>query len=347
VDAKRSAAKLWAVGRAGEAEWANLPAAAFLGDVEFLPDGRLAASVADGAVGVWNRELTRRIDVVGPELDGWPWFDVSPDGNWLAVGAGHVTGWDMATGGRLFDTSELPAAGDAAWSPDARYVVAPRDDHSVGVIDRAGRVVRVLPVPSALEQYSPRDALFSPDGRFVAAAVHRADVVGAVVVWDWRTGEVVRTIDVLAETLTFAPDGSRIAVAEPSGGGAIYELATGRRVADLRGHTSAVIDIEFSPDGAQVATAGFSDAVRLFDADDGSPLLVLHSPEAAVSEIGFSADGGKLAAFSPDVGGDAVGTVRVWALDVDDLVRIARSKVTRGFTEDECRRFLHQAHCRS
>ena len=168
-----------------------------------------------------------------------------------------------------------------------------------------------------------------------------------MVVWDWRSGEVVRTIDELAETLTFAPDGSRIAVAGSRGGAAIYDISTGRRVADLRGHTSGVIDVEFSPDGAQVATAGFSDAVRLFDADDGSPLLVLHSPEAAVSEIGFSADGRKLAAFSPDVGGDAVGTVRVWALDVADLVRIARSKVTRGFTEDECRRFLHQAHCRS
>ena len=347
VDAKRSAVKLWDVGRAGDAEWANLAAAGFLGDVEFLPDGRLAASVADGAVGVWNRDLTRRIDVVGRELDGWPWFDVSPDGKWLAVGGGHVTGWDLATGARLFDSSELPVAGDAAWSPDARYVVAPRDDHSVGVIDRTGRMVRVLPVPPALERYSPRDAVFSPDGRLVAAAVRRADVAGAVVVWDWRSGEVVRTIDELAETLTFAPDGSRIAVAGSRGGAAIYDISTGRRVADLRGHTSGVIDVEFSPDGAQVATAGFSDAVRLFDADDGSPLLVLHSPEAAVSEIGFSADGRKLAAFSPDVGGDAVGTVRVWALDVADLVRIARSKVTRGFTEDECRRFLHQAHCRS
>jgi WD40 repeat protein len=345
VDAERSAVKLWAVGRAGDAEWANLPAAAFLGDVEFLPDGRLAASVGDGAVGVWNRELTRRIDVVAPELDGWPWFDVSPDGKWLAVGGNHVTLWDVTTGAALIGARALPAADEVGWSPDGRYVVAPRDDHSIGVVDRTGRVVRVLPVPPTLKGYSPAVALFSPDGDFVAGAVHREDVLGAVILWDWRSGDVVRTIDVYATAIAFAPDGSRIAVVEPRAGGAIYDLGSGRRVAALHGHTSAVIDIEFSPDGSRVATAGFSDAVRLFDADDGTPLLVLHSPEAAVSNIGFSADGRRLAAFSPDVGGDGIGTVRVWALDVADLVRIARSKATRGFTEDECRRFLHQEHC--
>ena len=65
VDENRTAVKIWKVGRHGEGEWANLPAAQFLGDVEFLPDGRLAASVADGAVTVWNEALTRRISTVG------------------------------------------------------------------------------------------------------------------------------------------------------------------------------------------------------------------------------------------------------------------------------------------
>jgi hypothetical protein len=34
--------------------------------------------------------------------------------------------------------------------------------------------------------------------------------------------------------------------------------------------------------------------------------------------------------------------VRVWALDLDDLIAIARRKVTRGLTAAECRRYLRR-----
>jgi len=39
------------------------------------------------------------------------------------------------------------------------------------------------------------------------------------------------------------------------------------------------------------------------------------------------------------------GVARVWALDVDDLVKIARSRLTRTFTDDECARYLHLSRC--
>jgi WD40 repeat protein len=55
-----------------------------------------------------------------------------------------------------------------------------------------------------------------------------------------------------------------------------------------------------------------------------------------VSALAFSPDGTRLASTSPDA------TVRVWALDLDDLIEIARAKVTRGLTDDECRQYLHQ-----
>jgi hypothetical protein len=33
----------------------------------------------------------------------------------------------------------------------------------------------------------------------------------------------------------------------------------------------------------------------------------------------------------------------VWALDLDDLIRIAEGELTRELTEAECRQYLHQA----
>jgi hypothetical protein len=37
--------------------------------------------------------------------------------------------------------------------------------------------------------------------------------------------------------------------------------------------------------------------------------------------------------------------VRVWALDIDDLLEIARREVTRSLTDAECRQFLHVEVC--
>jgi hypothetical protein len=39
------------------------------------------------------------------------------------------------------------------------------------------------------------------------------------------------------------------------------------------------------------------------------------------------------------------GTSRVYALPIEDLVKIAKSRVTRSLTPDECGRFLHTPQC--
>src|SRR6266545_2807098 len=39
------------------------------------------------------------------------------------------------------------------------------------------------------------------------------------------------------------------------------------------------------------------------------------------------------------------GTVALHLLPIDELRRLARERVTRGFTDDECRQYLHVANC--
>jgi len=41
----------------------------------------------------------------------------------------------------------------------------------------------------------------------------------------------------------------------------------------------------------------------------------------------------------------ADGVTRVWTLDLDELVAIARARVTRGLTTAECEQYLHSSSC--
>lgn len=119
----------------------------------------------------------------------------------------------------------------------------------------------------------------------------------------------------------------------------IRSVRGGRPLAQLVGHTGAVHDVAFAPDDSLVATASADGTVRLCDPDDGRQALVLRGRDREVGELAFSPDGSKLASMGRE------GLVRVWALDLDDLVAIAKRRVTRRLTPAECRQHLRRGSC--
>jgi WD40 repeat protein len=55
--------------------------------------------------------------------------------------------------------------------------------------------------------------------------------------------------------------------------------------------------------------------------------------------VAFSPDGAHVATSSAD------GTVRIYVLDTDELAALARSRVTRSLTAEECQKYLHVDQC--
>jgi WD40 repeat protein len=348
-DVDISAVQIWDLGPTADAEWANLPAPG-ASQVEFMPDGRrvVTSRMRDRAVTIWDLQTGRELRTIGPATDFFRFesFDVSPDGSSIALGgsstrngfggAAAARAWDTSTGEELWRIGHEFDVSEVSFSPDGEHLVTASWDETAKIVDRSGRVIRVL----RERGFSLDGARFSADGSLVATLASEEST--RVTIWDWLRGEVARTIEVghtYDPHLAFDPSGPRIAIGSSEGLAEIRDVASGRRVAVLHGPPEGVTDIAYSPNGSRVAVATADGTVRLFDADTGAPQLVLPGPGCTTSTVAFSPDGTKLASASPCDG------VRIWALDIADLLEIARREVARPLTDDECRQYLHVDRC--
>jgi WD40 repeat protein/DNA-binding SARP family transcriptional activator len=347
-----SAVQIWDLGPNGDAEWVNLAAPGAY-QVEFMPDGRRVVTSSDyGSPTIWDLQTGRGHRTIEPIADDFriQSFDVSPDGGSIAVG-----GWierdnsyggevarvvDLETGKELFTIRHPFDVREIAFSPDGEHLVTSSWDNTARIVDRVGHVVRVL-----REDGKMFGVRFSADGLLVATvAVPEYSARARVTIWDWARGEVVRTIEV-ARTINevygvaFDPSGPRIAMSGSEGLAEIWDVGGMRPLAVLQGPAGGATDLAFAPDGSRVAVGNADGTVRLFAADTGAQQLVLRGSGCAVSEVAFSPDGTKLGSASPCDG------ARIWALDIDDLLEIARQEVTRPLTDEECRQYLHVDRC--
>lgn len=239
----------------------------------------------------------------------------SPDGRFLVSGGedGRIRWWDL--GGWYPSNPVAAVAGFAAASSlqvELRRSFAPRDRQvweyrDMGVVHPGG----VKALAFALGTHV-----------LVSGGADRSARV-------WKPGGVslLRSFDNHADAVVavaITPDGKVVATVNNSRSPTIrlINVATGRDVQRLTGHTSSIYALALSTDGDLLASAGFDKSVRVWEVEGGKERVVLLGHEQGVSGLAFAPDRRTLVSASMDA------TARVWLTtarpnDSTDLTRDA------------------------
>ena len=109
------------------------------------------------------------------------------------------------------------------------------------------------------------------------------------------------------DSITFSPDGSRLATAAGSSA-QVWNAATGRAVTTPLRHGGLVRAVQFSPDGRKLLSASEDGIARLWDPETGHPVSEPMRHGARVTNAEFSPDGSQVVTFSSDK------AVRIWEI---------------------------------
>ncbi|HXG75872.1 MAG TPA: BTAD domain-containing putative transcriptional regulator [Gaiellaceae bacterium] len=351
-------ARLWDITPLGPAETLRLPGAA--GErhagLDFTPrgDALVAASGPHGLVRVFDArtgEVVRKLDahVRGPLPARLVIsLDVSPDGTRVATAGfdGTARVLDLETGRttavlRGHGCSPRPPRTcwvlGVAFSPDGTRVATTGSDASVRIWSAvSGRQLRVLEGHGD-QTYPVR---WSPDGTRLLS-VSRDQTAR---IWDPASGRLLRATPSAGPGFTggWSPDGTLVLVEGFDGsapGLAVWDAETGTRVDTIpTGDPPAKFD--YSPDGRRLAVGTLGGTIAIWDWARRERLVTLQA--SGHSEFRWSPDGRTLAATQSLVSAPAV---KVFALDHDLLLEVARRRLTRSFTPDECRTYLRTDAC--
>jgi WD40 repeat protein len=307
------------------------------GQVSYSHDGtRLATTSENGTIKIWDAHTGKElITILGT---GTLIKDIifSPDGTHLfSAGAdSKLTIWDLTTGKKLTDIpAHSSAVNGIAITQDGKHLATVSDDYKAKIWNISSSTTSQKPSLTLEHASNVVGVAFNADGSRIVTGVQD----GTARVWDLKTGKEIMILRGHADAVfavAFDPTGKYIATASLDGTAKIWDATSGKELLFLHGHTGPITSIAFSTGGTRIATASRDGTTKLWDSITGNELLTFEGDGSGLSDVAFSPDGKLLV-----IGGD--NGVRVYLLKIEDLITLAKTRITREFNSDECQKYLH------
>ena len=320
-------------------------------DAVYSPDGaQMASTGSDGTLKVWDAATGEQLLSLPGALEDIFFPAYSASGEWLAAAnrGGGVSIWDARSGQEVYNlTSESKGYTTVAFSPDGSQLAAAGPDGTATLWDTAaGKQLSTFDNKSQIMRL-----LYDPDGQ----RIWSYDVDGYATSWDASSSSLnslyteETTKRVCATALWDAEmtqNGRRWAAAGFDTLTYVYDAGddpeytkTFWPLYQIGGHGGKVTGTAFNPDGTLLATSGHDGTVKLWDMEDGEELLTLAKRSQPVSGVDISPDGDRLVAAGSD------GRLSIHPISVEVTMAVAQSRLSRGFTDEECRTYLHLDAC--
>lgn len=310
------------------------------------PDGSTLASASDdGTVRLWSLEGDEPVAVgepLGLSSKYMASVSFSPDGRFLAIGAGDGGVWiydvaDRAAPRVVLDRQVYAdgAVHNVRYSPTGRVLAVPYDDGQVALVDTADPASGQFPATLiGGHGGGVRTAAFGPGGQVLATSSDDRTVR----LWDVATpskpvplGEPLGGFGDVAHSVSFNGDGTILAASSDDGMLHLFDTTDPRAARRLgvpkNAHTGGVWNISFLPDGRTLASASWDGTAKLWDVDPAVRTL---------EEIGppLTGHGGGVPTLAVSPAGDTLVTggqdanVRVWTMP-QTRIAVADAALTR------------------
>jgi len=301
--------------------------------VAFSPDGETLASASkDGTVKLWNVKRqaadVRTLDYTSIPL----WFSLDSKLLLTKNSNGSMHYWNVESGQEARAIPPVQIDSERYFttvSRDGKYLAMSVEDGRVFVseLERGSWVLtnRVDSNPANAMAFSPDNRrLAVSTGQYIGGTGH-----GGTRLLNLANGQIETLSSEFASTrdhacVAFSPDGKSLAGAGPAYTIRLWDLATGKERAVLKGHGWTVMSLAFSPDGKLLASGADDNMARLWDIATGSQIAQLTGPKTGIVQVAFTPDGRSLATSGSDK------TVRLWSIATQrELLAL---KVETGWT---------------